>query len=56
MVFKLKTKVRNLVVQSAGEIKSLLGNFKSDINPNIERLQSHIENLQNRGEDIGNEI
>ncbi|MFZ8360313.1 YtxH domain-containing protein, partial [Staphylococcus aureus] len=22
----------------------------------IERLQSHIENLQNRGEDIGNEI
>ncbi|HEB0088817.1 TPA: YtxH domain-containing protein, partial [Staphylococcus aureus] len=25
-------------------------------NPNIERLQSHIENLQNRGEDIGNEI
>ncbi|HDF7648034.1 TPA: YtxH domain-containing protein [Staphylococcus aureus] len=39
-----------------GEIKSLLGNFKSDINPNIERLQSHIENLQNRGEDIGNEI
>ncbi|MDT4069991.1 YtxH domain-containing protein, partial [Staphylococcus aureus] len=23
---------------------------------NIERLQSHIENLQNRGEDIGNEI
>ena len=26
-----------------GEIKSLLGNFKSDINPNIERLQSHIE-------------
>ncbi|MEZ2093623.1 YtxH domain-containing protein, partial [Staphylococcus aureus] len=24
--------------------------------PNIERLQSHIENLQNRGEDIGNEI
>lgn len=39
-----------------GEIKSLLGNFKSDINPNIERLQSYIENLQNRGEDIGNEI
>ena len=28
-----------------GEIKSLLGNFKSDINPNIERLQSHIENF-----------
>ncbi|EHJ07771.1 YtxH domain-containing protein [Staphylococcus simiae] len=38
------------------EFKTLIGNFKSDINPNIERLQSHIENLQNRGEDIGNEL
>lgn len=36
------------------EIKTLIGNFKSDINPNIEQLQSHIENLQNRGEEISN--
>lgn len=36
------------------EIKTLIGNFKSDINPNIEKLQSHIENLQNRGEEISN--
>ena len=36
------------------EFKELIGNFKSDINPNIEKLQTHIENLQNRGEDISN--
>ncbi|PTI04233.1 YtxH domain-containing protein, partial [Staphylococcus warneri] len=29
------------------EIKTLIGNFKSDINPNIEKIKSHIENLQN---------
>ena len=34
------------------EVKELIGNFKSDINPNIERIQSNIENLQNRGEEI----
>ncbi|MDS3931558.1 YtxH domain-containing protein [Staphylococcus epidermidis] len=38
------------------EFKGLIGNFKSDINPNIEKLQSHIENLQNRGEDISNNL
>lgn len=32
----------------------MIGDFKSDINPNIEKLQSHIENLQNRGEEITN--
>lgn len=26
------------------EFKTLIGDFKSDINPNIEKLQSHIEN------------
>lgn len=36
------------------EFKTLIGDFKSDINPNIEKLQSHIENLQNRGEEISN--
>jgi len=34
------------------EVKTMIGDFKSDINPNIEKLQSHIENLQNRGEEI----
>ena len=34
------------------EFKGLIGN----INPNIEKLQSHIENLQNRGEDISNNL
>ncbi|BGE82092.1 gas vesicle protein-protein [Staphylococcus petrasii] len=36
------------------EFKALIGDFKSDINPNIEKLKSHIENLQNRGEEISN--
>ncbi|WP_257211207.1 YtxH domain-containing protein, partial [Staphylococcus gallinarum] len=34
------------------EVKTMIGDFKSDIDPNIKRLQSHIENLQNRGEEI----
>ena len=38
----------------ANEFKTLIGDFKSDINPNIEKLKSHIENLQNRGEEISN--
>ncbi|MDU4449170.1 MAG: YtxH domain-containing protein [Staphylococcus lugdunensis] len=38
------------------EIKSLIGNFKADINPNIEQLQSHIENLQNLGQQISEEL
>ena len=36
----------------ANEFKTLIGDFKSDINPNIEKLKSHIENLQNRGEEL----
>lgn len=34
------------------EVKEIIGSFKADINPNIERIQSHVENLQNRGEEI----
>ncbi|RIO72821.1 YtxH domain-containing protein, partial [Staphylococcus gallinarum] len=45
------TEVVSLIVD---EIKTLIGNFKSDINPNIEKLQAHIENLQNRGEENSN--
>lgn len=32
----------------------MIGEFKADINPNIKQLQSHIENLQNRGEEMTN--
>ena len=55
-VHKSRMKVLNLEVQLAKSLKGLIGNFKSDINPNIEKLQSHIENLQNRGEDISNNL
>ncbi|UXU50844.1 YtxH domain-containing protein [Staphylococcus arlettae] len=34
------------------EVKEMIGSFKADITPNIERIQSHVENLQNRGEEI----
>lgn len=34
------------------EVKGLITNFKSDIEPNIENIQKDIENLQNRGESI----
>lgn len=36
------------------DIKKIIGEFKADITPNIERLQGHIENLQNRGEEMTN--
>ncbi|ARJ50098.1 YtxH domain-containing protein [Staphylococcus lutrae] len=36
------------------EVKTMIGEFKADIDPNIKRIQSHIENLQNRGEEISN--
>ena len=44
------------IKNESSEFEGLIGNFKSDINPNIEKLQSHIENLQNRGEDISNNL
>ncbi|MBI5975792.1 YtxH domain-containing protein [Staphylococcus canis] len=36
------------------EVKAMIGEFKADIDPNIQRLQGHIENLQNRGEEMTN--
>ena len=48
----------NDIINYVSQIKSESTEFGSsigdevNINPNIERLQSHIENLQNRGEEI----
>ncbi|QLK86337.1 YtxH domain-containing protein [Staphylococcus sp. 17KM0847] len=36
------------------DLKSSIGTFKADINPNVQRLQKYIENLQNRGEELTN--
>lgn len=46
----LKTKHESSEVFSTlgDEVKTMISNFQADINPNIERLQSNIENVQNR--------
>ena len=53
---KIKNESTAYASSIGDEIKSLIGNFKADINPNIEQLQSHIENLQNRGQQISEEL
>lgn len=50
----IKTESQSVAGTIGDEIKTMISEFQSDINPNIERLQSHIENLQNRGEEITN--
>lgn len=46
----LKTKHESSEVFSTlgDEVKTMISNFQADINPNIERLQTNIENVQNR--------
>ncbi|SCS34756.1 YtxH domain-containing protein [Staphylococcus caeli] len=51
-VAQIKTESTEFGTSIGDEVKTMIGDFKSDINPNIENLQSHIENLQNRGEEI----
>ncbi|MCU5746806.1 YtxH domain-containing protein [Staphylococcus sp. SQ8-PEA] len=51
-VHQIKSESKEFGSSIGDEVKELIGNFKSDINPNIERIQSNIENLQNRGEEI----
>lgn len=50
----LKTKHESQEVFSdlGDEIKTLISNFQSDIKPNIDIIQEHAENLQNRGEEL----
>lgn len=50
----LKTKHESQEVFSnlGDEIKTMISNFQSDINPNIEIIQEHAENLQNRAGEI----
>ncbi|MCO4328177.1 YtxH domain-containing protein [Staphylococcus hyicus] len=50
----IKTESQTVAGSIGGEVKTMIGEFQSDIDPNIKRLQSHIENLQNRGEEITN--
>ncbi|MCD2137310.1 YtxH domain-containing protein [Salinicoccus halitifaciens] len=50
----LKTKHESQEVFSSlgDEIKTMISNFQADINPNIENIQNHVDNLSNRGEEI----
>lgn len=54
----LKTKHESQEVFSSlgDEIKTMINNFQADINPNIENIQGHIENVSNRGEEISKEV
>lgn len=54
----LKTKHESQeVFNSLGdEIKTMINNFQADINPNIENIQGHIENVSNRGEEISKDV
>lgn len=38
------------------EVKSMISNFQADINPNIERLQSNIENISNKADSAVSEM
>ncbi|WP_342610380.1 YtxH domain-containing protein [Staphylococcus hsinchuensis] len=53
-VNQIKTEGTEFGNSIGDEVKTMIGDFKSDIDPNINRLQSHVENLQNRGEEISN--
>lgn len=38
------------------EVKTMISNFQSDINPNIERLQGNIENITNKVDSAVSEV
>lgn len=54
----LKTKHESSEVFSTlgDEVKSMISNFQADINPNIERLQSNIENISNKADSAVSEM
>ncbi|MDF0244108.1 YtxH domain-containing protein [Staphylococcus pseudintermedius] len=51
---QIKNESQSFAGSIGDEVKTMIGEFKADINPNIKQLQSHIENLQNRGEEMTN--
>ncbi|HCN60219.1 MULTISPECIES: YtxH domain-containing protein [Mammaliicoccus] len=56
--YVLKTKDESqIAIQSLSEeVKTMINEFKADINPNIEQIQKNIENISNRGNEIQKEI
>ncbi|ANQ81447.1 YtxH domain-containing protein [Staphylococcus pseudintermedius] len=53
-IAQIKNESQSFAGSIGDEVKTMIGEFKADINPNIKQLQSHIENLQNRGEEMTN--
>lgn len=49
---EIKNESQSIGTSIGDEVKTMIGEFKSDIDPNIKRLQGHIENLQNRAESM----
>lgn len=56
--YVLKTKDESqIAIQSLSEeVKTMINEFKADIDPNIEQIQKNIENINNRGNEIQKEI
>lgn len=53
-IAQIKNESQSFAGSIGDEVKTMIGEFKADIDPNIKQLQSHIENLQNRGEEMTN--
>lgn len=51
-VAQIKNESMSYASQVTDDVKDILGSFKADIQPNIERLQGNIENIQNRVTEI----
>ncbi|REH77914.1 YtxH domain-containing protein [Staphylococcus felis] len=49
---QIKSESQSFGSSIGDEVKTMIGEFKADIDPNIQRLQGHIANLQNRGEEM----
>ena len=53
-VTQIKTESQSFASSIGDEVKTMIGEFQADIDPNVKRIQTHIENLQNRGQEITN--
>ncbi|PTF05463.1 hypothetical protein BUY41_12885 [Staphylococcus cohnii] len=50
-ISQIKSESTEFGSSTGDEVKTMIDDFKSDIDPNMKHLVSQIENLQNRGEE-----
>ncbi|EKU46574.1 hypothetical protein [Staphylococcus massiliensis] len=55
-VNKIQTEGKTLGSTLGEEVKTMIEAFKSDIDPNINNLKTHVEDLKSRGEVIQEEV